>query len=163
MLRHGAGAAVTVPRPATTNETRQLADAIANGRSANHILDLLTRDREHKPEIGTELTLNGRALDAAQNDWDSHAWRYGAGIQTDQPDFEGSRIATAVVPYSTPEPGTPAELTRGDVALAARTFARAATCRTAAVVAYQANADGVVDRARGRRPLPGPHGHDAGI
>ena len=148
LLRHGAVAAVTVPRPATTNETRQLADAIANGRSANHILDLLTRDREYKPEIGTELTLNGRALDAAQNDWDSHAWRYGAGIQTDQPDFEGSRIATAVVRYSTPEPGTPAELTRGDVALAARTFARAATCRTAAVVAYQANADGVVDRAR---------------
>ena len=148
ILGHGAVSADTAPRIAAVSAARQLADAIADGRSPDNILDRLTRGRDPKPEIRTELALTGRALDAAQNDWDSHAWRYGAGIQTDQPDFEGSRVVTAVIRYTTPEPGTPAELTRGDVALAARIFARAATCRTAAVVAYQANADGVIDRAR---------------
>ena len=148
LLRHGSIPAAPQPVAATGSEARTLADAIASGRSPGRILDLLTGEQERKPEIRTELTLTGRALDAAQNDWESHAWRYGAGLRTDRPDFEGSRIATAVIRYATPEPGNPAALTRGDVALAARTFARAATCRTAAVIAYQANADGVIDRAR---------------
>ena len=148
VLRHGNVPAGREPVAAASSAARALTDAVASGRNPSRILDLLTRTQEQKPEIRNELTLTGRAFDAAQNDWESHAWRHAAGLRTGQPDFDGSRIVTAVIRYTTPEPENPAELTRGDVALAARTFARAATCRTSAVIAYQANADGVIDRAR---------------
>ena len=148
LLRHGRPADTAPARPAVNRTARTLAEAIAGGQSPQQILDLLTRDRERKPAIGAELALTGRALDAAQTDWASHAWRYGAAIQTGQPDLDGSRAVVAVIRYATPAPGEMAQLTRGDVALAARTFARAAHCRTAAVIAGQANADGAVDRAR---------------
>ena len=147
ILGHGNIPAAEARLPAG-GTARALTEAIAGGGSPNRILDLLTRDRDLKPAISAELALTGRALDAAQNDWESHAWRHAAGIRTEQPDLEGSRVATAVIRYATPEPGSPAHLARGDVALAARTFARATPCRTAALIVCQANADGVVDRAR---------------
>ena len=147
LLGHGNIPAAEARLPAHS-AARALTEAIAGGGSPNRILDLLTRDRDLKPAISAELALTGRALDAAQNDWESHAWRHAAGIRTEQPDLEGSRVATAVIRYATPEPGSPAHLARGDVALAARTFARATPCRAAALIVCQANADGVIDRAR---------------
>ncbi len=148
ILRHGNIPETPEPVPATSKTARTLAEAIANGKSPNQILDLLTGAQDQEPEIDTVLALAGRALDAKQTDWENYAWCYGNGFQTDQPDLEGSRIVTAVIRYTTPEPENPSTLSRGDVALAARTFARAAVCRTSAVIAYQANADGVIDRAR---------------
>ncbi len=130
------------------SNARRLATSIAGGFSPTQILAALTRSSEQKPTIGTELTLAGRALDAAQSDWESHAWRHGPGIRSDNPDFDGNLAVVAVVRYSAPEAGEAPELRRGDVALAARTFARASVSRIAALVAYQANQDGVIDRAR---------------
>jgi hypothetical protein len=131
-----------------TRAARTLANAIAVGYSPSQILATLTPNTEQKPAIGTELTLTGRAFDAMRSDWENHAWRHGVGIKSDNPDFQGNRAVVAVLKYCAPSAGEPPELRRGDVALAARTFARASTCRTAVLVAYQANRDGVVDRAR---------------
>ena len=118
---------------------RTLAASIADGFSPTQILATLTRNNEQKPTIRTELTLTGRALDAAHNDWENHAWRYGPSIRSDNPDFDGSPAAVAVVKYSPPDTGEAPELRRGDVALAARTFARASASRIAVLVTYQAN------------------------
>ena len=130
------------------SNARALATSIAGGFSPTQILAALTRGNEQKPTIGTELTLTGRALDAAQSDWENHAWRHGPGIKSDNPDFDGNLAAVAVVRYTAPAAGEAPELRRGDVALAARTFARASVSRIAVLVAYQANRDGVIDRAR---------------
>ena len=141
-------AAIPQAQPEATPKARELARAIADGKEPWQLLNLLTRGREQQPDLRTELTLTGKALDAARDDWESRAWRYGVGLRTDNPDLEGNRPAVAVIKYAIPEPGAPEELTRSDVALAARTFARLAACRTAVIIAYQANDDGLIERAR---------------
>ena len=139
---------VPIPERKPDSPARALTDAIAEGHSPSRILNLLTRDTDLKPEITSEIKLDGRALDAARNDWESHAWRYGPKIRVDTPGLEGDRVVVAVIRYATPDPGAPDGLPRGDVALAARTFARADNARTSAAIAYQANANGVIDCAR---------------
>ena len=139
---------VRLPDKKPDSPARALTDAIAEAQSPSRILNLLTRDADLKPEITTEIALAGRALDAARTDWESHAWRYGAKIRVDTPGLEGDRVVVAVIRYAAPEPGAPDGLPRGDVALAARTFARADNARTSAVIAYQANANGFIDCAR---------------
>ena len=131
-----------------TLATRTLVNAIADGDSPTKILDLLTKSRQQQRIIGTELALTGRALDAARDDWENHAWRYGIGIKSDNPDLSGNRVVVAVVKYGEPEAGAPPGLTRGDVALAARTFARATSGRTSVLIAYQSNGGGASDLAR---------------
>ncbi len=130
------------------SNARTLAASIAGGFNPTQILAALTPSAEQKPTIGAELTLTGRALDAAQNDWENHAWRWGPSIRSDNPDFDGNPAVVAVIKFTAPDSGEMPELRRGDVALAARTFARASVSRIAALVAYQANRDGVIDRAR---------------
>lgn len=141
-------AAIPQAQPEATPKARELARAIADGKEPHQLLNLISRGREQQPDIRAELTLTGKALDAARDDWESRAWRHGVALRTDNPDLEGSHPAVAVIKYAIPEPGTPEELTRSDVALAARTFARLAACRTSVVIAYQANADGLIERAR---------------
>ena len=87
------------------SNARTLATSIATGLSPTQILAALTSKNEQKPTIGTELTLTGRALDAAQNDWENHAWGNGPSIKSDNPDFDGNLAVVAVVRYSAPEAG----------------------------------------------------------
>ena len=144
-------AALEPDRPIEQRQTLAaltLVNAIADGDSPTKILDLLTKSRQQQPTIGTDLALTGRALDAARDDWESHAWRYGIGIKSDNPDLSGNRVVVAVVKYGEPEAGAPPGLTRGDVALAARTFARATSGRTSVLIAYQNNGGGAADLAR---------------
>ena len=87
------------------------------------------------------------------NDWENHEWRYGAEILTENENMslmedDRNRVVASVVQYTTPELGAPDGLPRGDVALAARAFARISNSQTAVVITYQANANGEVDRAR---------------
>ena len=152
LIRLDAVNAALEPEQATEQKrlanARTLATSIAGGYSPTQILAALTRSSQQKPTIGTELTLTGRALDASHNDWENHAWQYGPRIRSDNLDFDGNPAVVAVVKYGPPDIGEAPELRRGDVALAARTFSRASTSRVAVLVAYQANLDGVIDRAR---------------
>ena len=83
-----------------------------------------------------------------QNDWRRADWRRGTAVETIQPDLEGTRLVTAMVEFNLPPIGSPRDITRGDVALAANVFARQTSSRTAVVIARQANSSGVIDKAR---------------
>ena len=118
---------------------RRLTNSVADGDNPLQILNLLTPQRERNPEITSELQLTGRPLDAARNDWKGHEWRRGVEVNVAQPSLEPERIIAAIVEYTPSEHG----LSRGDVALAARTFARLNKSGTAVVFAFQTDSDGV--------------------
>ena len=111
---------------------------IADGGNALQILDVLTPQRERNPEITTQLELTGRALDAARNDWKVHEWRLGVEASSAQSSWEPQKVIVAVIEYTPSEHG----LSRGDVALAGRTFARLDSSGAAAVFAFQTDSDG---------------------
>ena len=117
---------------------RRLTDLIADGGNALQILDVLTPQRERNPEITTQLELTGRALDAARNDWKVHEWRLGVEASSAQSSWEPQKVIVAVIEYTPSEHG----LSRGDVALAGRTFARLDSSGAAAVFAFQTDSDG---------------------
>ena len=131
--------------PSTLKPARTLVRAIANGKSPTEILGFLVRDRKLMPVINDELNLSGRALFASQNYWEATDWDYGCKISTEQMALlDNNRPVVAVIRFETDA----ITLTRGDVALAARTFARLGPTRMSVLIAYQSNTDGVIDKAR---------------
>jgi hypothetical protein len=153
LLCHDSLSKTPQPELGRASAVRRLTDAIADGRSLDAILDLITRERELRPGIANEITLAGKTQDAERNDWEAHEWRYGAELLIEGDNLtliedDQNRVVTAVIRYTTPEPGAPDGLPRSDVALAARAFARIGNSRTATIITYQANSEGEIDRAR---------------
>ena len=93
--------------------------------------------------IGNRLdnadSLTGKREDAHNNEWETYAVAQGPTLQTDTPDLEGSRIAVAAVQFSYDREN---ELSRGDVALFARTVASSSPTDSSAVFAYETAPDG---------------------
>ena len=105
-------------------------------------------------------SLTGVRKDAHDTDWETYAVAQGPILKTDTPDLEGSRIPVAAVKLRF-EDGQ--KMSRGDVALCARTVASSSHTNTSAVFVYETAPNGDV-------PLPEladevrQHGlHDAGI
>ena len=116
--------------------------------SSYDILEALCNDISNLESL-SEDELTGQTLDAFQNDWKRADWCHGPSIQTDSPQLDGPpKVVTAFVEYRYPDDGAPDEITRRDMSLAARAFARQTTSRTAVVVARQANNKGVINKAR---------------
>ena len=136
------------PKRQASNNARRLMEAISRGEEPDKVLAMLGGGTTLSNDIATELSLTGRALDAAENDWIRRCWIRGVALQSEAPDLEGNPAIVAVVQYSAPDPGQPQELSRNDVSLTARTFARAGTSRLAVLIAYQATNGRYVDRAR---------------
>ena len=134
-------------RQASTN-ARRLMEAISHGDEPDKVLEMLSGSATLTRDIATELSLTGRALDAAENDWTRRNWTRGVTLQSEAPDLEGNPAIVAAVQYSSPDPGQPQELSRNDVSLTARSFARAGTSRLSVLIAYQATNGSDVDRAR---------------
>ena len=84
-------------------------------------------------------SLTGKREDAHDNEWETYAVAQGPTLQTDTPDLEGNRIAVAAVQFSYDREN---ELSRGDVALFARTVASSSLTDSSAVFAYETAPDG---------------------
>ena len=85
--------------------------------------------------------LTGVRKDAHDKDWESYAIAHGPALQSDRPGLDGSPVVVAAVKF---RPGRSEELTRGDVALCARTLAGQSTADAAVVFAYETGPDGAV-------------------
>ena len=77
--------------------------------------------------------------DAHDKDWERYAVALGPEFQTDTPDFEGNHIPVAAVEFRY-QGGE--KMSRGDVALCARTVASSSNTNAAAVFAYETAPDG---------------------
>lgn len=128
---------------------RELCKLISNAESSSKkMLDALCSKSDETVKLSND-ELAGRAKDAFQNDWECADWRYGPFAHVDNPRLDGDpKVVTACVEFNLPENDAPIELRRGDVSLAARTFASKSDCRTAVIIARQRNNDGAIDRAR---------------
>ena len=148
LLGRDALASLGETKPESIRAARGLANVIADpGVSSDWLLNQLIVSSENCQSISFE-SLSGRARDVCQNDWRRADWRGGPTVETTQPDLEGTRLVTAIVEFNLPSTGSSHDITRGDVALAANVFARQTSCRTAVVIARQANSTGVIDKAR---------------
>ena len=128
---------------------RLLCNLIADpASSSRRILDAVYVGSEDVQAL-SQANLKGRAKDAFQNDWATPQWRFGPFALVDNPRLDESpKVVTACVDFILPENEAPVELRRGDVSLAARTFAAKSDCKLAVIVARQPNSDGDIDRAR---------------
>ena len=148
LLGRDALASLGETKPESIWAARRLVSVIADpGVSSDWLLNQLVASSETCQSISVE-SLNGRARDVCQNDWRRADWRRGPSVEAPQPDLEGTRLVTAIVEFNLPSIGSPRDITRGDVAMAANVVARQTTCRTAVVIARQANSAGVIDKAR---------------
>ena len=86
-------------------------------------------------------SLSGVRKDAHDTDWETYAVAQGPILKTDTPDLEGSRISVAVVKLRF-EDGQ--KMSRGDVALCARTVASSTHTNTSAVFVYDTAPNGSV-------------------
>ena len=84
-------------------------------------------------------SLTGVRKDAHDTDWETYAVAQGPILKTDTPDLEGSRIPVAAVKLRF-EDGQ--KMSRGDVALCARTVASNSRTNAATVFAYEIAPDG---------------------
>ena len=148
LLGRDALASLGETRPESIRAARSLVSVIADpGVSSDWLLNQLVTSAETCQSIASG-SLRGRARDACQNDWNRADWRGGPTVEALQPDLDGTPLVTAVVDFTLPSIGTLDSISRGDVALAANVFARQTNYRTAVVIARQANAAGVIDKAR---------------
>ena len=86
-------------------------------------------------------SLTGVRKDAHDTDWETYAVAQGPILKTDTPDLEGSRIPVAAVKLRF-EDGQ--KMSRGDVALCARTVASSTHTNTSAVFVYDTAPNGSV-------------------
>ena len=86
-------------------------------------------------------SLSGVRKDAHDTDWETYAVAQGPVLKTDTPDLEGSRIPVAAVKLRF-EDGQ--KMSRGDVALCARTVASSSHTNTSAVFVYDTAPNGSV-------------------
>lgn len=149
MLRREVLSANSRSRVVRYAAAREITDLISNADSSStQILDVVYAGSGDVQALSQE-GLSGRAQDAYQSDWLHADWRYGPFAHVDNPSLDGSpKVVTACIEFKLPETDTPVDLRRGDVSLAARTFAAKSDCKTAVVIARQLSGDGVVDRAR---------------
>ena len=148
LLGRDALASIDETKPDPLRAARRLSSVISEPSvSSDWLLNQLVLSQQSCQPMD-EKALTGRALDAYQVDWGRADWRYGPNVDADQLELEGARVVTGVVEFHLPEVGYSFELKRGDVALAARVFARKTNSRTAIVIARQANREGVIDKAR---------------
>ena len=85
--------------------------------------------------------LNGVRKDAHDHDWERYTIANGPDLSSMQPGLEGSPIVVGAVEFKhNPE----REISRGDVALCARTLASTSTAKAATVFAYETAPDGTV-------------------
>ena len=116
-------------------ETVQIAD-----RPEQILMELLA---EPNAVISARLenaeSLTGVRKYAHDNDWETYAVAQGPALKTDQPDLERSLIPVAAVKFRF-EDGQ--KLSRGDVALCARTVASNNHTNSSAVFAYETAPDG---------------------
>lgn len=84
-------------------------------------------------------SLTGVRKDTHDTDWERYAVALGPTFQTDNPDLEGNRIPIAAVKFRFEEGQT---ISRGDVALCARTVAASSHTNTSAVFVYETASDG---------------------
>ena len=134
---------VAQPRPAPVNLADGLFDALSPDAAPAQVLkemlgeqDVLISDRVENADA-----LTGVRKDAHDKDWESYAIAHGPALQSDRPGLDGSPVVVAAVKF---RPGRSEELTRGDVALCARTLAGQSTADAAVVFAYETGPDGAV-------------------
>ena len=143
-LSRQAIAADTVPAPPPTPSLADgLLEAVSSNAAPQEILKNLLG--EPNPITDTRLenadTLTGVRKDAHDTDWEEYAYAPGPELASDKPGLEGNRIPVGVVKFRH-HPSQ--EISRGDVALYARTLASGSSPNAAVVFAYETAPDGAV-------------------
>ena len=134
---------VSQPRPVPVNLADGLFDSVFADSVPEEVLkkilgepDAVTSDKIEGAE-----SLAGVQKDAHDKDWESYAIAQGPTLQTAKPGLDGSPVVVAAVKF---RGGRSQEMSRGDVALCARTLASQSTANSAVVFAYETAPDGAV-------------------
>ena len=135
----------TVPqsRPTPVN----LADGLFDAVSANAEPDEVLKEMLGEPEAVTSTRIEGAddltgvRKDAHEKDWESYAVADGPALRVDRPGLDGAPVVVASVKFR--RRGSQ-ELSRGDVALCARTLAEQSSSKASVVFAYETDLDGAV-------------------
>ena len=129
--------ASTVPaRPAPVNLADGLFDAVSADATPEEVLKemLGEPDAITSGQIEGADALTGVRKDAHDKDWETYAIAQGPTLRSDRPGLDGNNVVVAAVKF---RPGRGQEMSRGDVALCARTLASRTTANAAVLFAYE--------------------------
>ena len=126
---------------------RMIADAVANDKSPNQILGLLTNSVESHSSIEGVISLKGKAK-YAERDWEEYAYTTTGQIQSEQSSFDREALCVAVVKMAEAKTRDEITLHRDDVALIASLFAKIAPMKMSVILAIQPDVNGKPAKAR---------------